>query len=348
MVARSNERGSLALAKSLLDEAARSISNIAHPREDLRVWLSSTRGDIAIIENDGRSAKEYYSAALRLAQTTPSFDDAAQRRIRQRLAFSYIRLGDGAKAEPLFREIAEAYSRTGGPDSPDSLRARVNLSQALMIQHKYHEAIDNANLIYPVLVKKLGEEHEVTMAVLGTRAASEGYLDMWDEAIRDDLTVYDAAVRKGGQLSFASIGSLSDASLSQCRAGRYPEGESNARKAFEESRQEFGPRAAMTGGCAYALATCLIGMNKQLSEASALLQNIDVSAVAQLSGDATVNASVALALGEIAVRLGNYVLAQNYARTAAPTFEGPDSNVSDRQEFAKLKRTIQSHLGAQR
>jgi len=344
MEARINRRGSLETARSLLEEAEKSISKIARPAEDLPVWLLSARGFIAVIENDGRAANKDFSDAFLRAKAIPYFDEASLMRIKRTLAFSWIRLADGAKAEPLFRELAETYAKTGGPDNAYTLQARVNLSQALMIQRKYHEAIENANLTYPALVRRLGEDHEVTMGMLATRAASEGSLGMWDQAIRDDLTAYNLSVRKQGTESFSSIGTLSDAALSQCRAGRYAEGEPNARQAYEQSRQAFGPRTGLTGGCAYALATCLIGMEKHLGEASELLQNMDLKAVTALSGDSSVSANVALAQGEIAVRQGNYPLAQRYAQTAAPTFERPDSNALDKQEFATLTKTIESHL----
>lgn len=133
----------------------------------------------------------------------------------------------------------------------------------------------------------IGEDNQITMAALGTRAASEGYLDMWDAGARDDLTIHTIAVRKQQPLSFMSLGSLSDAGLSQCRAGHYAEGEVNARHAFKASARAFGPRTGITGGAAYSLAVCLIGLNK-LPEASELLRNIDSNAVEQLSGDLTV------------------------------------------------------------
>lgn len=347
MEARSYERGSLALAKSILREAETSISRISKPREDLAVWLLSTRGVIAIIGNDARSANENFSGALQRAEAISSFDEAARLRIKDTLGFSYIRLGDGAKAESLFRELVEAFSKAGGPDGLNVLRIRIKLSQALLIQGKYADAIKEANLIYPGLVRKLGEDHELTLNLLGMRAASEGSLGMWDEAIRDDLTVYNLAVRKQGPVSFFSIAMLSDAALSQCRAGRYLEGERNARKAFQEAKQAFGPRAGITGGCSYALATCLIDVNR-LDEASELLRNIDAKAVAQLNGDSTVDASIALAQGEIASKLWDYSLAQRYAQIAAPAFERPNSEVSARQALARLRKAIERHLGVSR
>ncbi len=181
------------------------------------------------------------------------------------------------------------------------------------------------------------------MTVLGTRAASEGYLDRLNEAIRDDLAIYHLAVRKQGPVSFFSIGMLTDAALSQCRAGRYADGEPNARKAFEESKKAYGARAGITGGCSYSLAVCLIGANK-LEEASELLRNIDVRAVTELSSDSTVGASIELAQGEVAARRGDYALAKRCVDDAAPAFASPGAPIGYRKELEELKRVVYSHL----
>jgi hypothetical protein len=225
------------------------------------------------------------------------------------------------------------------------LRASVQLSEALLVERKFAEAIQQANLIYPLLARKVGEDQEAVMTLLGNRAASEGSLARWDDAIRDDLKVHQLAVKKFGPVSHLSLGTLSDAGLSQCRSGRYAEGEQNARQAFRAAEHAFGPRSGLTGGCSFALASCLIGANK-LQEASALLRNIDVDAVTHLTGDTTVGASIALAQAEIAVRQGDYTLAQNYARQAASEFDRPDSDVWERQSLQKLTKTIDAHLRA--
>ncbi|SPE25760.1 hypothetical protein SBA3_1210033 [Candidatus Sulfopaludibacter sp. SbA3] len=343
MEARSYEGGSLALAKSLLKGAEADVARVARPREDLRAALLSTRGVVALIDNDPRSANQSFQAALRVAQASASFDAAALRRIKRTLAFSYIRLGDGARAESLFRELIAELSRTGSPDAPDTLQARINFTQSLFIQGKYAAAIEEANRIYPALVQRFGEDHETVMTVLGTRAASEGSLAMWDEAIRDDLTIYRLARRKQGPVSFFSLGILSDAALSQCRAGRLAEGEANAREAYDASKKAFGARAGITGGCSYALAVCLIGTNK-LGEASDLLRDIDAVAVRQLTGDSAVDAGIALAQGEIAARRGDYAVAKNYAETAARVFDLPNAAVPDKQSLRELRAAIDAGL----
>ena len=338
MEARSFEGGSLPRAKSLLAGAESTLSKVAAPRSDVPVWLYSARGSIAIVGGDAHAAGESFSAALQSAQANPAFDETSRNRIEQTVAAAYIHQGIGAKAEPLLREIIAALSKTE-PDSPDVLKARIYLAQSFMTQGKYAEAVKEANQVYPSLLKKVGEDNETVQVLLGTRAASEGYLGMYDAAIRDDLTVYRNAVRKQGPAALFSIGMLSDAALSQCLAGRYAEGEPNARKAFEESSKSFGPRSGLTGGTAYTLAYCLTRTDR-LNEASALLQNIDVKATAERAGDPNVGLSIQLLQAEIAARRGDYATAKRYLAAAGPVLGRPSASASDKADIERVRAMI--------
>jgi hypothetical protein len=193
-----------------------------------------------------------------------------------------------------------------------------------MIQSKYKEAIAETTSIYPAYVARLGEDHELAMQVLATRAQSEGSLGLWDDAIRDDLKIHELAARKQGALSFFAIATLSDAALAQCRQGSYAEGEPNARQAFEASSKAFGARAGLTGGAAYTLASCQIGLGK-LPEASSLLAQIDTQAVAQLAGIPDWSANVELAQADIAYRRGDQAAARRHIQAATPAFSRPDA-----------------------
>jgi DNA-binding winged helix-turn-helix (wHTH) protein/serine/threonine protein kinase len=341
--ARSYENGSLPLAKSILGQQEALIAKLPHPRPDLPVWLSSARGMVALIENNAKSAAENFQAAVDKAETLPEFDESARLTFKQRLAFSYIRLGEGAKAEQLFRELIVAFTRVAGADSPNVLRVRLNLAQAFMIQNKHEEAIREATAIYPEFVSRLGVDHELTMQLLTTRAQSEGSLGLWDDAIRDDLAIHNLAVRKQGPLSFFAIATLTDASLAQCRAGRYREGESNARQSYEASVKAFGPKAGLTGGAAYPLASCLILQGK-LDEASTLLQQINVPALAQLTGDPDWGANATLAQAEIAYRRGDYGAARNYLQTVTPVFTRKDAEPYQKRALESLRAALDKPL----
>ncbi len=337
--ARSYEKDSLTLAKSILAQQEALMAKLPRPRPDLSVWLSSARGMIALIDNNAKSAADNFQSAVQGAELLPTFDESARLTFKQRLAFSYIRLGTGAKAEQLCRELILAFTRVTGPDSPNVLRVRLNLAQAYMIQNKHEEAVKEANTIYPQFVSKLGPDHELTMQLLTTRAQSEGSLGMWNDAVGDDLAIYNLAVKKQGPLSFFAVATLSDASLATCRAGRYSEGESNARKAYEASIKAFGPRAGLTGGVASTLATCLIGVGK-LDEATNLLTQIDVPAVTQLAGDPNWGAGVTLLQAEIAYRRKDYDTARKYVQTVTPVFESKDAEPYEKRALENLNAEL--------
>jgi serine/threonine protein kinase len=339
MEARTYEKDSLPLAKSMLAKQEWLLGQIAEPRDDLPVWLASARGMIALIENNAKGAAEQFETALEKARTLPDFDESARLTLQQRLAFASIRLGEGARAEKLFRELIAAYSLISGPDSPSVLRVRLNLAQSFMIQNKHAEAILEANSIYPAFVAALGEEHELTMQLLTTRAQSAGSLEMWDDAIRDGLTIHQIALRKQGPHSFFAVATLSDAALAQCRSGRLAEGEVNARKAYESSSKAFGPRAGLTGGTAYTLASCLVDLNR-LPEAGKLLREIDVPVVAQLAGFPDWGANVDLALAEIAYRGGDPAQAEKHLQIAAPAFARENAEPYQKRKLEALRAAL--------
>ncbi len=347
MEAISYEKGSLPLAKSILAAQESAITKITEPREDLPVWLLTAQGMVALIENNAKAAFDHFQTALDKSQTLSTFDESARLSLKQRMAFASIRLGNGARAEQLFRELIASYSNLSGPDSPNVLRVRLNLTQAFMIQGKFQDAVNEANRIYPEIVAKLGADHEYTLQLLGTRAQSEGSLGMWEETITDDLTIYRLAVLKQGPQSFFAVAGLSDAALAQCRGNHLSEGEANARKAYETSRSAFGERTGITGGAAYTLASCLIDLNK-LDEAAKLLDGIDSKAVAQLAGMPDWVANVDLARGEIAYRRGDFATARTYVESASPAFRRADAEIYQRTALENLSSAIDKRMPANR
>jgi eukaryotic-like serine/threonine-protein kinase len=343
MEARSFESDGPPTAKALVAEQESLLAKIKRPREDLKVWLSSAQGMIALVDGDAKTANQYFKVASDAASRLPEFDDIARFNLRQRLAFTYIRLGDGATAERLARELIDAYSNTNGPDSPYVLRVRLNLAQAFMIQRKFADAVREANEIYPDFLEKFGPDHQLTMQLLATRAQSEGSLGLFDDSVRDDLAIYDLAVKKQGPLSFYSIATLSDASLAECRAGHLVEGEKNARKAHDASLKAFGPQAALTYGTALPLANCLIGLGR-LEDASKELSGIDANSVAQLTGDPDWGADVKLAQAEIAVRQGHFAEAKKYVDAVRPVFSRPGAEEYQKRKLDNLSAQINAHV----
>ncbi len=343
MEARSYQAGSLESARKILAEQESTIAKLREPRPDLLVWLYSARGMVSLIANDAQSAKDNFQASYDKAATLPAIDENTRLALKQRLGFAEIRLGNGPEAERLFRELRDAYSRVDGPESAEVLRVRLNLAQAFMDERKNAEAVDETTKIYPAFVAKLGPDHELTMQVLATRAQCEGAIERYDDATRDDLELHRLAALKQGPASFFAIGSLTDASLAQCRGGHLSEGTVNARTAYEGARKAFGERAGLTGGTADTLAECLIEQNK-LDEAAKLLDGIDPKSVAQLEGIADFAPTIQLARAEIACRRGDYAKARNDIQTAIPVFSRPDAEAYPKHKLETLLSDIDQHL----
>jgi eukaryotic-like serine/threonine-protein kinase len=340
MEARSYQSDALPTAKGIVAAQESLIAKLKKPREDLEVWLATAKGMIALVDGDAKAANQYFKTASDAASTLPEFDEIARFNLRQRLAFTYIRLGDGATAERLTRELITAYSSTNGSDSPYVLRVRLNLAQAYMIQRKFAEAVQEANAVYPAFLEKFGPDHQLTEQLLATRAQSEGSLGDFDASVRDDMAIYGIAVKKQGPLSFYSIATLSDASVGQCRAGHLDEGLKNARKAHDDSTKAFGPIAGLTEGAALSLADCLISVGR-LNEASQYLDTIDPKNVAQLTGDPDWGANVTLSRAEIAVRQRHFDKAKEYIDSIRPVFSRPDAEAYQRRRMQEISDRIE-------
>ena len=342
MEARSFQKEGIATAKSLVAGQESLLAQVRRPRADLAVWLFTAKGMIALVESDAKTANQCFKQASDAAAEVPDLDAIARFNLRQRLAFTYIRLGDGATAERLARQLVADYSRFKGPDSPYVLRVRLNLAQAFMIERKFQESVQEASAIYPAFIRKLGPDHELTMQLLATRAQSEGSLGLFDDAVRDDMAIYDASVKKQGPLSFYSIATLSDASEAQCRAGHPVDGERNARQALDGAVKAFGARSALAQGTSLPLANCLIGLGK-LQEASNLLDGINSNLVVQLTGDPDWGAGVTLAQAEIAIHQGRVREATKYLDSVRPVFSRPDAEAYQRHKMEELSALLQRH-----
>ena len=335
MEARTFQAAGVATAKTLIAEQESLLGKLKPSRHDLTVWLYTAKGMLALIESDAKAANRHFQTATDAALTLPGFDEIARLNLHQRLAFTYIRLGDGATAERLARQLIAGYSKAIGPDSPYVLRVRLNLAQAFMIQRKFAESINEANQIYPDFVAKLGPDHELTMQLLTTRAQSEGSIGDYQSSVRDDLTIYEMAVKKQGPISFYSIATLPDAAVAQCRNKDLAGGLANARKARAASIKAFGPRAALTGATSLTEANCLIGLGN-FQEAAKLLEDIDTKAVAQLAGDPDWGAGVTLARAEIAVGQGRHDKAREHIEEVRAIFSRPDAEAYQKQKMDEL------------
>ena len=336
MEARSYQDGSPARAEAEIDRASADFAALKEPRPDIAVWLASARGMVALVGNDIKRAKAQFALAVDGAAKLPQFDQLARLTLRQRLAFTKVRLGDGPGAEHDFRALARDYAAIEGPDGPDVLMTRMNITQALMIGHHQEAAIAEATALYPHLVERLGADHEMALQLLATKAQSEGMIEHWGDAIRDDLQVHALARRKLGPRSFFSIASLTDAATAQCRSGQAAQGLSNAQEAYRDAIAGFG-KVALADGVAYTIAECEIGLGRNAA-AAARLNDIDAASVAQLTADPHWDANIHLARARIAAAANEQEAARRELEAAREVYTAPGAEPYQARIWRELSR----------
>jgi serine/threonine protein kinase len=342
MQARSYREGSLELAQQRLAAADAIYRALPEPAPELEVWRASATGMIGLITNDLAVATEQFQLASDGAERLPEiFDLKARLTFKQRQAFTLIRMGEGERAERLFRELAAGYARLNGPDSAEVLMIKLNITQALMIQREFASAIAEADALLPKMVSTLGPDHEMTLQLLTTRAQSHGSLEHWEQAIRDGLEVHDKAVKKQGARSFFAVATLTDAATAQCRASRPKEGLQNAEAAYRDALAGFGADAALTQAIAYTRAACLIALNR-VNEADALLATVKPDAVAALAGDPHWGANVELAKAQIAFAKHDYISARRHLDAAKPGFSIPKAEAYQVRAVTLLDASLHS------
>ncbi len=339
MEARTYEKGGLEAAKAIVAEQAPAIAALKTPSPGLAVWLASAKGMVALIGDDAKGAAEQFGLAVRGAEAHPELFDEGQRlTFLQRLAFAHVRLGEGAKAEALFRRLAKGYADLEGADAADVLMVRMNLAQALMVQGKHAQAVDEASAAYPRMLAVLGPEHEMTLQLLSTRAQSEGALERWDAAIADTRLVHEIAVKKQGEGSFFALASLTDGATALCRSGRRAEGLADLAKARGAAHAAF-PGSGLEDAIDYGWSACLIAEGR-IDDAARMLEGIDAVKVSQLAGDPDWGANVDLAHAQIAFARHDVAAARKALQAAAPAFSKPTAEPYQVRAFKRLSAQL--------
>ncbi len=338
-LALSTREGAGEKARAMVAEAEADIARGRVTDPETRVWLDSAKGMIALAGGDVPVAKDRFSAAYEGASALPSvFSPRQQANFGQRYAFTLLRMGDGPAAERTFRDILGRLTRLVGPEHPDTLLLRLNVGQALMVQHRDQEAVDHLTPLLPLLERRLGRDHRHTLLLLAARQQSLGALGRYDEAAQDGERIWRTAAAKDGPGSFAAVAGRMDTGISQCRAGRLAEGEANLRAAIAAQGRPGGARTPLEDGGRAGLADCLILAGRH-DEAAAQLDGIDRVKVGQLVGDADWGAQVDLALAEIALARGD----EAEARRRLSAARGPLAKSRDlfvRRRLAKLEARL--------
>ncbi len=337
MEALSVQPGSLETARRMIDQVAPRVAGLGKRAAEAGVWLLNARALVQMLGGDARGAQAGYTAAADRAEAMPGvFDESTVLELRQRQAFTHMRLHDWPGAEHLIRELLARRLALNGPVHPDTLLVTLNLAQVRIARGDPAGALAELNRIAPDFVSVYGPDHRVTLVFLATRAEAFSKLQRYAEAQADQMTIYRLAVAKRGEHSYFAIGTLADASQSQCRAGDIEGGIAAARTAHEAAVAAFGVKYPLTSVAAVDLAFCLIRAGKY-AEASPLLNDVDVKPVAELTMDPDYGAELDVMRAAIAVGAGDIAAGRALAAKTAPVFARADGDAFMRDWARRLQ-----------
>jgi hypothetical protein len=317
-------------AKTIIAEAAPVVATLGAREPEARVWLDAGTAVLQMLGGDVRTAQAAYRAAADRADTMPGvFDESTRLMLRQRLAFTYMRLAEWDTAAPMISALLQRRLALSGP------------RQVRIAQGHAAEALPELNRIYPDFVAVFGADHLLTLELLSTRGEALDRLERFQDAVPDQMTVYRLDAAKSGDHSFLALGALADAAHSQCRAGQVTAGLAAAQTVYDGARSSFGPHNVLTQIAAIELAFCqIIGGNADA--APPLLTNIDCAAVDQFDMNTICAAQLDLMRAAIAVRSSNPAAADPLLAKVTPVFDaaGADRYLQHWLHRLRAERTL--------
>jgi DNA-binding winged helix-turn-helix (wHTH) protein len=336
----SGQPGAMATAKTMIAQAALRVAGLGKRRPEAEVWLQAATAMAAMMAGDAQAAQAGFKHAADRAEAMPEvFDESTRLELRQREAFTHLRQGDWGGAETLIRALVQRRLALNGPHHPDTLQAELNLAQVRIAQGDAAGALPALNRIYPDFVTVFGADHSATLRFLATRAQAFSQLERYGDALADQMTIYRLAVPKQGDHSYYALGTLADASQSQCRGGDVAAGLTAARTAYDGARMAFGAGNVLTRITGADLAFCLIA-NGRSAQASPLLDGIDPKMVAEATLDPDYGAELDVLRAAIALAGGDAARGGTLLAAVAPVFSKPGADIYMRRWVGRLQAQV--------
>lgn len=324
------------------------IAKLRSPSAELRGWEALIDASVMGFGEHPQSAVPRLTDAIHEAEATPAFAPALLATMKARVCGLYVRMQDGPNLERCSRELRDQFGRQNGNDSPTTALFDMYLQEALYLEGRYRDAIAQGDQNYARFSRILGADHELTLATLAARAAAEGQVGMYDAAVRDDLQLNAAETSNPSGARLAE-GSLGDAAMFECHAGRFKDGINHARQLIREASSPSAAFPMFAEGAKFTIADCLIAgqeqhptasMNADLNEAENLLKNFDAKQTDQMSGGTDYDAWLNLAFARIALLRGKADAALSYTAKAQPSLLRSDADPYQRNELERVEQKL--------
>jgi DNA-binding winged helix-turn-helix (wHTH) protein len=344
--------GSIQKARKDFDQQEKLIGELRVRSAELEAWETLMKTALIGMGPHPEEALPLITAAVQRAQSTPGFDPMLLIRLKNQFCGTYVRMGDGANLERMAREIIGLLTRQKGSESPTLFIYEMYLEEAFYLQGKYPETITQANQNITRFERVLGGQHQLTLATLATRAAAEGQIEQYRDAVRDDLAL-NSVERQVGLDKRLEEGSLNDAATYECRGGDLRSGMLHARQVMQDTRPGSMGQPMFFNGSMFTLAECLLseqetkpgsGNAKALEEVEGLLNGVDVRAMSETSDESAYEGARNVAAARLAILRRQFPVAQRYATTATPYLARSNADPYERRALERVKQVVNEQL----
>ncbi|AXC12671.1 serine/threonine protein kinase [Acidisarcina polymorpha] len=324
------------------------IAKLRDPNPELQAWEALVGASITGLSSKPGDGLPPLEQAIQKAEGTPGFDPLLLITMKKRICGIYLRMGNGAAVERIARGLVQSVVNTYGADSPSIAPFQMYIQEGLYLQGKYKAAIAQADSNFAQFTKILGPEHNLTLATLANRAASEGQLGLYEAAARDDLKLYTAERALPSPSRRFEMGSLADAAMFECRAGHFQEGNDYARQVVRETSSGPAAMPVFAAQATFTIAECAIGelegstrpSPERLNEAEALLDKVDPKINDPLGELGDYAARIDLAHARIALLRKDEADASKFASRTADTFQAKDADPYEKAALERIERAI--------
>ena len=339
--------GSIAQAKSGFDLQQRLIAKLPAVTPELQAWQALMQSGSFLYGPHPGQGLSPLSAAVRRARATPGFSPSLLVNLDVRFTSIYLVLSDGIHAERAARDSIAEMTAIFGPDSTELFQPEMFLEEALYLQGRYKDTMEQANRDYGRFQAVLGPQSLLTASALYMRAEGEAGLEEYAKAIPDELAL-SAAEQGNPSGKYLQEDSLSSAALYECHAGQFHSGIGHARQTIQESAGPPSPQPLFANFSHFVIAECLIaqdgssGRAADLDEADRQLRSVDVALVTQGNGLSGFPGRFNMAEARLAFLRGERESARQYADKAEPFVSKPDADPYEKRALTTLRSALSS------
>ncbi len=327
------------------------IAKLHEVSPEVEAWQSLVASGSLMYSSNPQQAISQINQAIERAKATPGFDSKLLIALEARLSAIYLRLADGAAAERAARQVIAMITALDGPESHALLQPLMFLQEALYCERKYKEALAQGDENQALFAKILGPQNQLTLAALTMRAETEGAMEDYADAIRDQLALstIERSLPEGAYLEESN---LSDVAMMECHSNHLDAGIAHARQVIAESGEGPTRQPVFKNVATLTLAECMIIRMEtpghtpgaaELAEANRLLASVNVEAMEQTIGLAGIEGNVDAARARLALLKGQFELAKEFADKAAPYLARPEADAYERRAMDRLRAALSVH-----